>query len=396
MDNPQHSLHRYLGLPLATFYGLGTIVGAGIYVLIAEVALVSGSSLPLAFLLAGLAAALTGACYAELCSRYPRAAGAVLYVDEAFGRAWLSQLTGVLVLLTGIVSAAAISRGFVGYLDVYLPLPLWCGILMLCLLMGAIATAGIRESAWLITIITLLEVLGLLFVVALVWTGEPVESQPTQDVELSGILLGTFIAFYAFIGFEDLVNLAEETRDPERTLPLAILISVTVSLVLYVLVAFSAVRFVELDDLGQSASPLVLMVSGHPGAMQVITLVGIVAISNGALTQVVMASRMLYGMATRSLLPSFFSYINPRTRTPVRNVWIVVALIAAMALWLPLVTLAKLTSAIILVLFALVNLSLMRIRGRAETGAAFTVWFWVPGLGLLVNLALLGWQLLGL
>jgi amino acid transporter len=396
-EEAEVSLHRHLGLPLVTFYGLGTIIGAGIYVLVSEVAKTSGTFMPWAFMMAGVIASLTGACYAELSSRFPHAAGAVLYIDQAFGKPTLSRTTGVLVLLTGIVSAATISRGFVGYLDIYWQVNPSLAIIGLCIVMGTITSIGIRESAWAITIITLLEVIGLFLVLGFTsWGQQPVVQ--IEQLHISGIepvILGAFLAFYAFIGFEDMVNLAEEVKNPRVNLPRAILLSIVISSLLYIAVSVTAVIYVDLAQLGASSSPLALMVSNHPGAVKTIGLIGIFAITNGALTQIIMASRVLYGMARRGLLPGVFAQVNRRTRTPLLNTWLVTLMIMGFALWLPLVTLASITSAIMLVIFALVNLSLLKVKkaGTFEDEApSFQVWRWVPLAGLVINLCLLAYQ----
>jgi APA family basic amino acid/polyamine antiporter len=392
------SLQRHLGLPLITFYGLGTIIGAGIYVLVSEVARVSGTLMPLAFLTAGVIASLTGLCYAELCSRFPHAAGAALYVDKAFKRAWLSQLTGFMVLLTGIVSAATISRGFVGYLDLYWHIDTRLAIIGLCLVMGTITSIGIRESAWAITLITVLEIAGLLFVLSFATSGQPLETQ-VVEFQMSGltpIALGAFLAFYAFIGFEDMVNLAEEVREPETNLPRAIVLSIAVSGLMYVAIAITAVRFIDLSELAASSSPMAVMVGNSTTAVAAIGVIGMIAISNGALSQIIMASRMLYGMARRQLLPAAFGKINPSTQTPVFNTWLVTFIIMGFALWLPVVTLAQLTSFIMLMIFALVNLALLRVKARStgdQPAPVFSVPAWVPIAGLITNSCLLGYQI---
>ena len=393
------SLHRHLTLPLVTFYGLGTIIGAGIYVLVSEVASTSGTSIAWAFLTAGLIATLTGACYAELCSRFPHAAGAVLYVDQAFSRPFLSQLVGVLVLITGVVSAATISRGFVGYLNIYWAVSPTIAITGLCLLMGLITSIGIRESAWIITLITLLEVGGLLLVLYFTSSGADLIAQPDafQITGIGPVLAGAFLAFYAFIGFEDLVNLAEEVREPRRNLPRAILISLVLSVLLYLAVALTALSFVSLEDLSASTSPLATMVSNYPKVVAAIGIIGMIAISNGALTQIIMASRMLYGMARRGLLPPIFGRIHPRTRTPFLNTWLVTGVILGFALWLPLATLARITSSVMLIVFIFVNLSLLKVQAGnlfEDHTPRFIVPRWIPVFALLANLFLLAYPLL--
>ena len=389
---PEARLQRRLGPGLLTFYGIGTIVGAGIYVLVSEVARETGPSLPWAFLTAGVIAGLTGACYAELSARLPRAAGAVIYVDRAFGMSWLSIVTGLMVLLTGIVSAATITRGFVGYLALYVELPPWLAILGLCVVMGVLTSVGVRTSAWVIASITGLEVAGLLLVIAVAGTA------PAQAVDVvfepAPVAVGAFLAFYAFIGFEDMVNLAEEVRDPRRNVPRSILLAIAVSGLLYVAVAVIAVRHVELSRLAESRSPMALMVSDQPIVMQVIAVIAVIAVSNGALIQIIMASRMLYGMSRRGLAPAILGRVSPLTHTPVITTWLVTAVIATFALSLPLIALARITSAVMLLVFVLVSLSLIRLRRTPrQSEAIFRVWPGVAALSLLANLGLLGYQL---
>jgi amino acid transporter len=278
----------------------------------------------------------------------------------------------------------------VGYLALYVNVPDTAAILGLCLLMGLVTSAGIRDSATLIAGITLLELSGLLLVITLAGSGEPRELPPS--VPVGAVLLGAFLAFYAFIGFEDMVNLAEEVREPERVLPRAILLAILGASLLYLLVTGAAVRFVDLGELARSDSPLALMIGDHPRAQQLLGAIGLVAISNGALTQIIMGSRVLYGMGRRGLMPALFSRVNPVTRTPLVSTWTLVVLVAAFAVFLPLAALAKITSAIMLVIFVLVNLTLIRVHRRAGPAPAFRTWRWVPWLSLSVNVALLAYQ----
>jgi len=390
-------LQRRLGLILVAFYGLGTIIGAGIYVLVGEVAGVAGTHLAWAFLLAGIIAALTGICYAELSARFPAAAGAVLYVDKAFSNKPLSQLTGALVILTGVVSAATISRGFVGYLNLYVDMQAWLAIVLLCLLLGGIAILGVRESASAVALITVLEILGLVLVIVLV-SRTPVAPviQGAETFQPGTIVLGAFLAFYAFIGFEDMVNLAEELKSPEKNMPRAIFVAIGVSTLLYMGIALVAARHTDLDGLATSGSPLAYMLGDNSIAVLAIGLIGLVAITNGALTQIIMGSRVLYGMARRDILPAVFGHVWKKTSTPVLSTLAVTLAILTFALWLPLVVLAKLTSSIMLVIFALVNLALIRIKmtDSEQTSRHFRVPVIVPVVALITNLGLLAFQLL--
>tara|TARA_R110002073_G_scaffold145297_3_gene297433 strand:- start:575 stop:1765 length:1191 start_codon:yes stop_codon:yes gene_type:complete len=390
------TLQRKLGLSLVTFYGLGTIVGAGIYVLIGEVANVAGQQIVWAFLLAGVIASLTGACYAELSTRFPAAAGAVLYIDQAFNQKRLSQFSGLLIMLTGIVSAATISRGFVGYLGLYIDMPDWLALASLCLLLGSIAILGVKESTSTVALITLLEVFGLLMVIVLVYFSHESETvHQREPVQYSAIVLGSFLAFYAFIGFEDMVNLAEEMKSVERDMPRAIFLAMIFSTLLYLGIAWVAAGHTDLDGLASSSSPLAYMLGKNELGVMIIGLISLVAITNGALTQIIMGSRVLYGMSRRNILPTVFGRIWTKTSTPVFSTLVVTFAILLFSLWLPLVVLAKLTSSVTLMIFMLVNLSLIRIKmiEPTQTTNHFRVPMAVPIFGLLINVSLFGYQL---
>ncbi len=391
-DTP--TLKRTLTLPLLTFYGLGSIIGAGIYVLIGEVAGISGNGVALAFLLAGLIAGLTGATYAELSSRYPKSAGAALFVDEAFHNPALSRVVGAMLLFTGVISSAVIARGFVGYFQLYVDWPEPIVIAALCALMFGVASWGIKESAWLISIITLLETGGLLLIITQAST-LPMTGSMSDVFDLSSpgtIIIGSFVAFYAFIGFEDMVNVAEEVVAPDITMPRGILLSVVCSSVLYMGVAVVAILFVDLEEISVSSSPLALMVGHNAPVMLLVSLISMAAIVNGALVQIIMSARVLYGMAERGLLPRLFASLNRTTQTPVINTFLTTALILIAAMLFPLVALAKLTSALMLAIFIVVNICLVRIKLRERAGtrfAGFRLPLLVPCCGCLLSAMLL-------
>jgi basic amino acid/polyamine antiporter, APA family len=390
-------LKRVLTLPIMVFYGLGTMVGAGIYVLIGKVGGEAGLYLPLAFLIAGFIALFTALSYAELSSRFPLSAGAALYIEKAWGLSWLSRVTGWMLVLTGVVSAATMAHGFAGYLQVFFSVPQFVAIIVFVLIIGVMASWGIQESAVLIVLITLVELLGVVFVIAVGATGESIVSlsdlPPLSGDSALGVLVAGFLAFYAFIGFEDMVNVVEEVKAPERTMPLAIIISISVCTGLYIILAIAAIRTLPLSTLTQSDAPLADLVSAKGFSPTWIGIVSLIAVLNGALVQVIMASRVLYGMATQALAPQVLKNINPRTQTPIIATSWVVVLILVFALLLPLIQLAKLTSFIILIIFAAVNISLIRIK-RLNTddyvGAVYPVW--VPTVGAVLCLLLLGAQ----
>jgi len=402
MQNPAQ-LRRALSLPLITLYGLGTIIGAGIYVLTGKVAGVAGMYAPFAFAAAGVVALFTALSFAELSSRYPKSAGEALYVHEGFRRQWLSLGIGLALAAAGMVSAATLANGFVGYLHLFLPAPPWMIVCVLVLALGLLAAWGIFESVLVATATTLVEVAGLLLIVAVAGGsfGElparlPELLPPLEPAAWRGVLLGAFLAFYAFLGFEDMVTVAEEVREPRRNLPLAILLATGGATVLYMLIALAAVLSVPPAELAQSEAPLAVIYERATGASPwFIGLIGLVAAINGALIQIIMGSRILYGMAREGWLPRRLDYVHPRTQTPLATTAIMALGVLLLALWLPLVTLAKATSFILLAVFALVNLALVRIKRRAPAPAGVvTVALWVPLAAFALTSAILAFQLL--
>ncbi len=392
----QPSLRRSLSLPLTTFYGLGNILGAGIYVLIGKVVAEAGVFTPVSFLLASLLACLTAFTYAELSARFPLSAGEAVYIQEGIGIQAVSALVGLLIIMAGIVSAATILRGFTGYLQVFVAVPDGAAILLLVLMLGGLAAWGISESVRVAALITLVEIAGLLLII---WIAVPdlvtVRPALTDFAPLSGtaawngIFIGGFLAFYAFIGFEDMVNVAEEVKQPSNNLPRAILVALAVSTLLYFLVALAVVVSVPIGGLADADAPLAYMyryVTGRDPV--VITLIGMFAVINGALIQIIMASRVCYGMGRKRWLPAVFARVNRSTRTPVVATGLVSALVLVMALWLPIGTLAKATSYLLLIVFALVNLALWRLkRAAAHPTGIIRVPLWVPVTGFFASAA---------
>jgi len=395
-------LKRSLSLVQITLYGLGTILGAGIYVLVGKVTGLAGLYAPVSFLIAAGLAALTGLSYAELSARYPKSAGEAVYVQEGLRLRALSVLVGGLIILTGVVSAATIANGFVGYLHVFVAIPDWLAITLLVLLLGALAAWGISEAVLAASLITLVEVGGLLLVLFV--AGGSLGDLPARLPELIppadggiwlGIMLGAFLAFYAFIGFEDMVNVAEEVKDPSRILPLAIIIAIIVSTVLYLLVSLVAVLALPPAELAQSRAPLALIYERATGSAPIlISLISIFAVVNGALIQIIMSARVLYGMSREGWLHRSFGVVNAVTRTPLLSTAVATAIVLALALWLPLVTLAKITSFIIMTVFALINLSLVRIKRRQPRPEGIRIYpVWIPIAGFLTATGFVLFQL---
>ncbi len=397
------TLRRQLSLPLLVLYGVGITVGAGIYVLIGEVAGSAGVFAPWSFLLAAVVMIFTVTSYAELSTRYPVSAGEAAYVDAAFRSRQLTTVVGLLTAAIGVISSAAVASGAAGYIRQFLDLPHELVVLAVLLALGAVAARGILESVLLASLFTLIEVGGLLaIIIAALYADAPVVAAltkvpPFEYAALSGIAFGSLLAFFAFIGFEDLANIAEEAREPHRNLPRAMLITLAVSTALYVTIAAVAVSAVSLQRLATSPAPLSLvfqqLASVSPAT---ITIIAIAATLNTTLAQMTMAARVFYGMARQGNLPRMFGRVSASTRTPLIATAAVTAVAIAMALAFPLVRLAESTSIATLIVFALVNAALLLIRYRRETSPDphIRVPVWIPLVGLLTCLALAGSALL--
>jgi amino acid transporter len=388
---PSPQLKRSITLPSLALYGLGTIVGGGFYALLGQVAGVAGMYAPIAFFLTGLLAFVSALTFAELSSRFPVSAGEARYIHEGFGRRSLAIAAGWGVILTGVVSAATLAVATVGFLQDFVRVPAYLGIPIVVVGMGLIASWGIGESVRVVVAITIVEVGALLYVVGTSTASLAVlperlpELLPPMTPDLwTGIFSGAFLGFYAFIGFEDMVNMAEEVTDVRRTLPIAIFVAVLAASVLYVCVSLVAVLAVPPSELALSNTPVAAIVNNQ--GWYAVTGLGIVSLLtgvNGALVQIIMASRVAYGMAARQQAPAWLGTINPRTRTPVLATAVMASAILILALFLPLATLARTTSSIILVVFATVNLALWRIKRRDpdENGDGPRLPLWMPLVG---------------
>ncbi|HEB89287.1 MAG TPA: amino acid permease [Deltaproteobacteria bacterium] len=391
-------LRRRLSLFQVTLYGLGTTVGAGIYLLIGEVVKVAGMAAPSAFLVASILAAFTAFSFGELVSRFPESAGEAAYVEAGWGSRTLATLVGLGVALAGSISAAAMAVGFAGYLSEFVTWPEPVVVTCFVGLMMGIAAWGIGESVSIAGLFTLIEVGGLAVVI---WVArESLAALPAHWGELvplfrphawRGVGAASLLTFYAYLGFEDMVNVAEEVKGARRTLPLAIAITLSVTTALYGLLAAVAVLIAPPAELAASRAPLAFLYERATGTPATgIAVVGTLAVVNGALIQMIMASRVVYGLAARGHLPGVLARVSDRRGTPVVATSAVGALVLVLALWLPLAPLAEGTSIVTLLVFVAVNLSLLRIKRRPEAGAPpFSVPRWVPLAGACSAAALL-------
>lgn len=381
----QPALRRVLTVGPLILYGLGVIVGAGIYVAVGSVIERAGTAAPVAFVVAGLAAALTGLCYAELGGRFPEAAGCVSYIRHGFGSDRLARLVGGAMTLAVAVAAASIARGTAQYLGVLVPLPQPVLVALVILAFTGIAIIGVRESVGLAAAMGVVEILGLIAATAAgLWAAPSFDITrfwPGSTDAWAGVFSGAFLAFFAFIGFETLANLAEETKDPHRTVPRGIVGAVAASVVLYVAVVSAIVLS------GKTGSHPLLMLFPGMGAT-VFALVGVIAVANGVLVQIVMLARLFYGMARKGDLPSVLDSVHPRTHTPIPATLAGSLIILVMALAVPFEHLLVVANLITLAIFALVGLALSRVHRRHEP-ASFQLPTWLPPAASILCLGLI-------
>lgn len=395
-------LSREVGMLLLLFYGLGNILGAGIYVLVGKVAGVSGYFSVSAFFLACVIVLFTALSYMELASRYPISAGEAVYIEKGLRYTKLSIGVGLLIATAGMFSAAAISHGFTGYLNQLVSVNKELSIVLLVFVLVAVSIIGIKLSVIVVSILTLIEIFGL---VLIIYYGFDNILHPTiafdafipsfRFSDLSSLFFGAFLAFYAFLGFEDMVNIAEEVKEPSKTFPVAIIMALAISTLLYILVVLVALETLTLDELQNSSAPFADIYKRLTGDEAVlISMIGSFAVINGALIQMVMASRIIYGMAKKGWLPSSLAAVSKKTKTPIRATLLVGMITMTFALLYDIVSLASLTSLLILIVFTLVNISLIKIKSvRTSSKGIIEVPVWVPWCAVILNLLLIGMQL---
>lgn len=394
------SLKRVFGLPTLVIYGVGDILGAGIYAVVGQVAGLSGAFVWASFLVAMTVAALTALSYAELGSRFPQSGGVACFVHRAFRTEWLSVIVGWLMFCTCIVSMATISKAFAGYLTTFAPaIPGWLVVLALFAGLAYVTFRGMEESSALNIFCTTLEVSGLIFVIVatsfFLFGGGTATggAAPTVDGATIGrvaILQGAALAFYAFIGFEDIVNVAEEVKNPERNVPRAILLALGIAGTIYILVSWLATQVVSPTDLAASSAPLLDVVRrAQPNFPKVIfTVIALFAVLNTALLNFVTATRLLFGMSRDGLLPAWLGKLHPTRATPYRTLVVILPIVIFLALSGTLKFLAGTTATLILAMFSLVNLSLITVKRQEPRNGGFQVPLFVPALALISNLVL--------
>jgi APA family basic amino acid/polyamine antiporter len=356
-------LKRTLGLAGLTFYGLGIILGAGIYSVIGVAAGEAGAALWISFVVSGVVSLITALSYAELSTMHPETSAEFAYLRRALPR-WpaVALVTGLLVALSGTATSATVAMAFAGYFTSLLEAPpvlvAW-GVLL-----GALALnlVGVQQSAWVNTAFTLVETAGLIvFIVLGATTGafaDVLSAAPTL-----GVLSGAALVFFSFLGFENVANLAEEAKEPERDLPRAIFLCLGIATVLYVLVALAATALLPGEELASSQAPLADAAAERSqriaGALGGIALF---ATANTALVSMLVASRVVFGIARQGEIPRALAALMPKRGTPWAATVLVAALAATLVPFGTVAVVASVSSFASLLAFAGVNVALIVLR----------------------------------
>jgi amino acid transporter len=409
-DNPSApKLVRTMGLFSLVVYGVGDMVGSGIYGTVGKAAGMLGNAVWLAFVVSMVAAVLTGLSYACIASRYPRAAGAAYVTHRAYGFAYLSYLIGLTVTASGLTSMATSTNVFANTLHAITGGP-WIVIVLGFLgFMTAVNFWGLRQSMWTNLVCTAVEVTGLLFIVAVgarFWGGVDYFETPRATLDAQGaivdhglglsmVMAGAVLTFFSFIGFEDMLNVAEEVKEPVRTMPWGIVIALAVATVLYISVAVTAVSVVDYRELALAPAPLSAICGKAAPWLPARTYdyITLFAVANTVLINYVMGSRLLYGMARQGLLPAVLGRVHATRHTPHVAIFTLLVIVLVLALsggQDAVRQLASATALLLLFSFMVVNSALVVLKLRpSEPRGAFEVPVIVPLLGILVNAALI-------
>lgn len=393
-------LARRVGGPLLLLFIVGDMLGGGIYALVGEVGNEVGGAIWTSFLAAFLLASLTAFAYAELVSKYPRAAGAALYVNKAYERPFLTFMVAFAVMASGITSASALARAFSGdALAEFVSVPVIPIALLFMLVVAAINMRGISESMSLNALFTMIEIVGLILIVVI---GVAAFGDGSADVSrnfefkqgttaLFAVLSGAGLAFYALIGFEDSVNVAEEVKRPSFTYPRVLFAGLAIAGLLYLLVTFMASAVVPTTDLGDSSAPLLEVVRQGPLGIpnKLFAAITLFALANGALINMIMASRLVYGMSDQGIVPSWFGRVLSGRRTP----WTAIIFTTALAMILvstgDLSSLADTTVLLLLIVFTMVNIAVLVLRRDQVEHSHFRAPTPAPILGAIVSIVLI-------
>ncbi|MFJ8887592.1 APC family permease [Streptomyces sp. NPDC102402] len=397
------ALKRVIGPRLLILFVIGDILGTGIYATTGKVAGKVGGALWLPFLIGFAVALLTAASYVELVGKYPKAAGAALYTQKAFKVPFLTFVIAFMVMCSGLSSAGAAALAFSGdYLGEFTDaLPPTLVAILFVLALAAINLRGVAESVKANVVLTLVELSGLLVILSigayavLSGDGDPsrlteLETGGTGYALVTGVLGATALGFFAFVGFEDSVNMAEETHDPARTFPRAIFLGVAVTGTIYVLVALVSSLLVDSRTLEGSSGPLleVVKAGGVDFPPELFALIALFAVTNSALINIMMASRLCYGMANERILPRAMGSVLARRRTPWAGIVFVTVLAVGLVSTGEIEGLGDTTSFLLLCVFAVVNLAVLVLRKDRVDHRHFRTPTALPVLGAVTSLIL--------
>ncbi|MGW4950385.1 APC family permease [Streptomyces parvulus] len=396
-------LKRAIGPKLLILFVIGDILGTGIYATTGQVAGKVGGALWLPFVIGFVVAILTAASYVELVGKYPKAAGAALYTQKAFQVPFLTFIVAFMVMCSGLSSASAAARAFSGdYLSEFTDFfpPTLIAILFI-LALAALNLRGVSESVKTNVVLTLVELTGLFVILAVgAWAVLTGDGDPSRLGEfqaggsgyalVTSVLGATALGFFAFVGFEDSVNMAEETVDPARTFPRAIFVGVTVTGTIYVLVALISSLLVDYRVLEDSSGPLleVVKAGGLDFPPKLFALIALFAVTNSALINIMMASRLCYGMANERILPRALGRVLPRRRTPVVGIVFVSLLAIGLVSTGEIAGLGDTTAFLLLCVFAVVNIAVLVLRRDPVEHRHFRTPTVLPVLGAIASLAL--------
>jgi amino acid transporter len=380
-------------------YGVGDILGAGIYAIVGKIAGHAGPFTWLSFAIAMGVVLLTALCYSELSSRIPKSGGVSIYIQEAFGRKWLSVFAGLLLLSATIFSMSTLSQAFVGYLGAFgFHIPHWLGVSGFLIILLLINIRGIKQSSIANMVSTAVELSGLLIVLACgFWYLSKLNNQsaiipPAEMPTIRDVFQGAALAFFAFTGFEDLANVAEEVKQPEKNLPRAILSSLGIAGLLYLSVSWMATAIIPGSELSQSDAPLLDVVSKSYPAMPtyVFSVIALFAVSNTTLLNYITASRLLYGMSKTNLLPKFLQTVHSEYHTPYIAILVIFPIVLVLGLTGTLGELASSTSAIVLTVFSFSCIALIKIKlqkcAEGSDSIIFRIPMFVPWLAVVLNI----------
>lgn len=409
-------LKRTIGWQQLMLYGIGSMLGAGIYGLVGKAAGVMGGAVWIAFLVAMFAALLTAVSYASIASRYPKAGGAAYVSYRAYRKPWLSYVVGLTVLCSGLASIATQSKvvaanlnSLIGFEWGWTILGTEAEIVFLALafilVVAGIVFRGISESLWANAVCTAMEVSGLLLVIAVgfrFWGSVDLLEVPTaadgsSALTVALVMQGSILTFFSFLGFEDMLNVAEEVKEPNRTMPIAVIGAMLIASAIYIMVAITAVSVVPWPELAQAPAPLkhVIEIAAPWFPAIGFVVITIAAVANTALVNFVMGSRLLYGMSRQGLLPAVIGKVHGTRQTPHIAILIILGIVLLLQLAGNIEQLASATVLLLLSVFTLVNGALVVLQRReGDIAGCFNIPSAIPLLGVAVCLTMIGARLM--